>query len=263
MKLAEKNERNNCGNHASWIRLIIMKISKDSSIVVLTGAGISKESGLATFRGQGGLWEGLRVEEVASPHAFTTNPAMVHSFYNARKEALLKPEIKPNAAHLALQELDEKWPGEFTLITQNVDNLHEQAGSKNTIHMHGELLKGICTVCETITPWDSEMSVQSSCPACGKTGTMRVDVVWFGEMPKYMKEIYRALERCDLFVSIGTSGNVYPAAGFVQLVSENPNAMTVELNLEPSLNAHQFNDGFYGSATKTVPEFVDQLLSRI
>lgn len=240
-----------------------MQISKESSIVILTGAGVSKESGLATFRGQGGLWEGVRVEEVASPDAFAVNPEMVHSFYNARKEALLNPEVKPNAVHFALQRLDEEWPGEVTLITQNVDNLHEKAGSENVIHMHGELLKGRCTACETVVPWQGDMNVNSVCPTCDEGGTMRVDVVWFGEMPKHMNEIYRVLERCDLFISIGTSGNVYPAAGFAQIVSEIPGAFTVELNLEPSLNAHQFNEGYYGPATKTVPKFVERLLSNI
>lgn len=240
-----------------------MIVPPHSSIVILTGAGISKESGLATFRGQGGLWEGVRVEEVASPDAFAANPDMVHSFYNARKEALLDSDINPNAAHLALQKLGADWPGEFTLVTQNVDNLHEGAGSKYVTHMHGELLKGRCTACHSIVNWEGEMNCASICPTCGNKGTMRVDVVWFGEMPKYMKDIYRALETCDLFVSIGTSGNVYPAAGFVQIVSEVPGAMTVELNLEPSLNADQFDKGLYGPATQTVPEFVEQLLANI
>lgn len=240
-----------------------MQISKDSSIVVLTGAGISKESGLATFRGQGGLWEGMRVEQVATPEAFATNPDMVHSFYNARKKALLNPEIKANAAHHALQKLDDVWPGEFTLITQNVDNLHEDAGSKHVLHMHGELLKGRCVSCGSVVPWEGDMDVNSVCPSCNVVGSMRVDVVWFGEMPKYMNEIHHALERCDLFISIGTSGNVYPAAGFVQVVSENKNAISVEHNIEPSLNAEQFNKGYYGQATQTVPQFVEDLLKNI
>ncbi len=238
-----------------------MKISPDQSIVILTGAGISKESGLSTFRGHGGLWQGVRVEQVATPEAFAANPELVHDFYNARKKALLGTEIKPNDAHVALQKLEQEWPGEFTLVTQNVDNLHEAAGSKKLIHMHGELLKGRCVVCGERAVWHDDMDLTSECPNCCAVGAMRVDVVWFGEMPMHMEEIYRKLKRCDLFISIGTSGNVYPAAGFVQVASENALTQTVELNLEPSLNARQFTTGYYGPATQVVPKFVEKILS--
>ena len=235
-------------------------LRKQNSIVVLTGAGISKESGLDTFRGQGGLWEGMRVEEVASPQAFQHHPDTVHSFYNARKHILLQDRIIPNAAHDALRHLEKEWQGDFLLVTQNVDNLHERAGSEKLLHMHGEILNGRCISCGHVCEWPHEMNVASECPNCNRSSSMRVDVVWFGEMPMWMDEIYRALEGCDLFISIGTSGNVYPAAGFVQVVSNNPEAKTVELNIEPSLNATQFSKGYYGPATQVVPEFVDEIL---
>ena len=238
----------------------MIDIPKDGNIVILTGAGISKESGLDTFRGNGGLWQGFRVEKVASPHAFHENPDMVHSFYNERKSKLLDETIKPNAAHEALATLEKNWSGNVTIVTQNVDNLHERAGSKNLIHMHGELLKGRCVSCGAVDEWTHDMSTDSQCNHCGKTSTMRVHVVWFGEMPLKMKEIEHLLRDCDLFASIGTSGNVYPAAGFVDLVSHYGLAKTVELNLEPSLNADQFSNGFYGPATEVVPKFVEDIL---
>ncbi|MCC3861503.1 NAD-dependent deacylase [Pseudemcibacter aquimaris] len=240
----------------------MIEISKDTPIVILTGAGISQESGLATFRGEGGLWKGIRVEEVASPVAFENQPDVVHSFYNKRKEKLLAPSVQPNDAHFAIKRLQDEWPGGVTLVTQNVDDLHERGGSTDIIHMHGELLKGRCTNCADVFPWEGDMDVHSECPKCHSTGTVRVHVVWFGEMPLMMPEIEDALLKCGLFISIGTSGNVYPAAGFVQVVIQNPASQTVELNLEPSLNAHQFTHGIYGPATKIVPEFVDNLLSR-
>lgn len=236
-------------------------IPKDTPIVILTGAGISQESGLATFRGEGGLWKGVRVEEVASPVAFQNQPDVVHSFYNVRKEKLLDPLVQPNEAHFAIKKLQDEWPGGVTLITQNVDDLHERAGSTSLIHMHGELLKGRCTECHNVFTWPGEMDIHSVCPSCGAKGSVRVHVVWFGEMPLMMHEIEEALLSCGLFISIGTSGNVYPAAGFVEVVKQNPSAQRVELNLEPSLNAHQFTEGFYGSATNIVPEFVATLLN--
>lgn len=237
-----------------------MKISENASIIILTGAGISKESGLDTFRGKGGLWRGMRAEEVATPQAFEQNPDLVHSFYNARKEKLLDEKIKPNAAHFALAALEQQWQGDFLLITQNVDNLHERAGSCELVHMHGEILKARCVKCHAVSPWHEDMDIKSICPNCRDTGSLRVDVVWFGEMPMKMNEIYVALEKCDLFISIGTSGNVYPASGFIDVVSQNHDAKTAELNLEPSLNAEQFSAGHYGPATDVVPDFVNQLL---
>lgn len=240
-----------------------MDIKSDTPIVILTGAGISKESGLATFRGQGGLWQGVRVEEVATPKAFLHDPELVHTFYNARRDVLQSDDIKPNDAHLALARLEKHWPGGVLLVTQNVDNLHERAGSQKLIHMHGELLKARCTACDAVMTWQQNMNIHSICPSCDKSGHLRVNVVWFGEMPMHMDTIYRALRRCGLFISIGTSGNVYPAAGFAQVVSENPDAKTLELNLEPSLNAKHFSMGDYGPASKIVPEFVNQLLSTL
>lgn len=238
----------------------MIDIPKDGKIVILTGAGISKESGLDTFRGNGGLWQGFRVEKVAIPHAFSESPAMVHSFYNERKGLLLEDKIKPNAAHHSLALLEQNWGGDVTIVTQNVDNLHERVGSKNLIHMHGELLKARCVICEVIEDWPDEMHIDSVCKKCGQVGTMRVHVVWFGEMPLKMKEIEHRLRECDAFISIGTSGNVYPAAGFVDLVSHYGVAKTVELNLEPSLNADQFSKGLYGPATEIVPQFIEGLL---
>ena len=203
------------------------------------------------------------MEEVATPEAFLHDPELVHTFYNARRDALLNDEIKPNVAHLALARLEQHWPGGVLLVTQNVDDLHERAGSQKLIHMHGELLKARCTACDEEMSWHQHMDVQSYCPSCNKRGHLRVNVVWFGEMPMHMDVIYRALRQCGLFISIGTSGHVYPAAGFAQVVSENPDAKTLELNLEPSLNAEQFSRGAYGLASEIVPEFVDGLLSRL
>ena len=184
-------------------------------IVILTGAGISAESGIGTFRDKGGIWERYKVEDVATPQGFAKNPHLVHEFYNMRRR--LHATVTPNAAHFALARLEHNHPS-VTLITQNVDALHEQAGSKNLIHMHGEMLKAWCTVCDVRNPWHDDISAETGCPSCRTAGHMRPDVVWFGEMPYHMEPIGAALERADLFISIGTSGNVYPAAGFVAAV---------------------------------------------
>lgn len=231
-----------------------------ASIVILTGAGISAESGLETFRGAGGLWCGHKVEDVATPEAFTRNPDMVHEFYNMRRQGLLKPEINPNPAHRALAELEKKWPGEVLVVTQNIDDLHERAGTKNLIHMHGEVLKAFCHFCRTSIPCRDDLSVDMACAACSKKGGVRPDIVWFGEMPYRMDEIFEALSNCDLFLSIGTSGNVYPAAGFVNEALRH-GALTAELNLEPSLNASVFHESLTGPASITVPDFVRSVLS--
>ncbi len=232
----------------------------DSSIVILTGAGISKESGLDTFRDADGIWAKVRLEDVATPEAFARDPATVHAFYNARRGGLLSGKVAPNAAHAALARLEADWPGEVLLVTQNIDDLHERAGSRNLLHMHGELLKGRCQSCGTVSPWHEDMDVGSVCPACGRPGGMRVHVVWFGEMPFEMDRIFEALGRCDLFLSIGTSGNVYPAAGFVQEAREVGRAHTVELNLEPSEGFSLFEERIYGPATEVVPAYVEKLL---
>ncbi|MFQ6017920.1 MAG: Sir2 family NAD+-dependent deacetylase [Kiloniellaceae bacterium] len=229
-------------------------------IVVLTGAGVSKESGLDTFRDADGIWSKVRLEDVATPEAFARDPARVHAFYNARRQRLLSGNIQPNAAHRALARLESAWPGEVLLVTQNIDDLHERAGSTRLVHMHGEILKGRCQACRAVSPWARDMSLESVCPACGRTGGLRVHVVWFGEMPFEMDRIYGALSACDLFVSIGTSGSVYPAAGFVQEARMNGKAHTVELNLEPSEGHGRFAERRYGPASQVVPDFVERIL---
>ncbi len=227
-------------------------------IVILTGAGISADSGLDTFRDEGGVWSRYAIDDVATPEAFARNPALVHDFYNMRRQAAVAAE--PNDAHRALARLEAAYPGEVVVITQNVDDLHEKAGSRNLIHMHGELLKLRCTGCNTIYRWDMPTSAETACAECGGVGTVRPDVVWFGEMPMGLDEIERHLMACDLFVSIGTSGNVYPAAGFVETVRGIGRAHRVELNLEPSLGNRLFDEGIYGRASERVPGFVDRLM---
>jgi NAD-dependent deacetylase len=228
------------------------------NIVILTGAGVSAESGLATFRGADGLWEGHRVEDVCTPEAFRRDPALVHTFYDARRANL--KTVEPNTAHRALARLDAEWPGELLLVTQNVDNLHERAGSKRLIHMHGELTKGWCLNCNERFSWSGPMGEGAECPRCGTSAMMRPDIVWFGEMPYEMERIDEALQRCDLFVSIGTSGAVYPAAGFVQ-TARYCGARTLEMNLEPSLGSVFFNESRTGPASQLVPEWVEEVLS--
>jgi NAD-dependent deacetylase len=227
------------------------------NIVVLTGAGISAESGLATFRGPDGLWEGHRVEDVATPEAFRRDPALVHAFYDARRERL--KAVEPNAAHRALARLDSEWTGELLIVTQNVDDLHERAGARRLLHMHGELTSAWCLACDSRRPWREELSSGPSCPACGQAGHLRPDIVWFGEMPYEMERIDRALLDADLFVSIGTSGAVYPAAGFVQ-TARYAGARTLELNLEPSLGSVWFDETRTGPAGQLVPAWVEERL---
>jgi len=238
-------------------------VSPKDRIVILTGAGISKESGLDTFRDPDGIWAQVEVEDVATPEAFVRDPDRVHDFYNHRRRGLLGTEVLPNAAHDALARLEETWPGEVLLVTQNIDDLHERAGSRNLIHMHGELLKARCTACGNVAPWSEDMNHASACTACGTLGRLRVNVVWFGEMPFEMDRIFDALSGCSLFVSIGTSGNVYPAAGFVQEARMSADAHTVELNLEPSEGHSLFEERHYGPATKEVPAFVERLLANL
>lgn len=226
--------------------------SRIRSIVVLTGAGISAESGLSTFRLKDGLWDNHSVEDVATPEAFVRNPILVHEFYNARRQQL--NSVAPNAAHETLAKFEKNFTGDFLLVTQNVDDLHDRAGSKNLIHMHGELLESRCTSCNVIARISRDLTVDSVCSNCQGRGTVRPNIVWFGEMPMAMEQIYAALAQCDLFVSIGTSGNVYPAAGFFQ-EAKMAGALTVELNLEPSERASGFDICQYGPATRLVPEF--------
>jgi NAD-dependent deacetylase len=234
-------------------------IGPGARILILTGAGISRESGLATFRDRDGIWARHRIEDVATPEAFLRNPAAVHDFYNARRRGLTDPAIQPNAAHLALAELERSWPGGVLLVTQNIDDLHERAGSQHLIHMHGELLKRRCAECGDVQPCHDDLSAALACPACASLGSLRPHVVWFGEMPLMMDRIFRALSEADLFISIGTSGTVYPAAGFVT-EARAAGAHTVELNLEPSEGSSLFNDALHGPATEIVPAYVRRLL---
>ena len=235
-----------------------MAADRFRSLVVLTGAGISAESGLGTFRDKDGLWTKYDLEDVATPEGFMRDPALVHGFYNARRRNLV--EASPNAAHHALAELERQWPGEFLLVTQNVDDLHERAGSRNLLHMHGELLKIRCENCGTVSDWRDDLDQSTGCTRCNTTGYLRPHVVWFGEMPFYMERIYAALQRCDLFVSIGTSGLVYPAAGFVAEARRAGRAHTVELNLEASDGHSLFAERIYGPATTVVPAYAARLL---
>ncbi|MCB9977037.1 MAG: NAD-dependent protein deacylase [Rhodospirillales bacterium] len=230
------------------------------NIVILTGAGISADSGIQTFRGSDGLWCGHRVEDVATPEAFRANPALVQDFYNRRRRQLLEPSIQPNAAHIALAELEKNWRGDITIVTQNIDDLHDRAGNKNLIHMHGELLSVFCNKCESRFHCREDVTTDHVCANCQETGTVRPDIVWFGEMPYRMDEIYEALSYCDLFIAIGTSGHVYPAAGFVAHAGLN-GAKTVEINIEESQVASVFDEHISGRAAETVPEYVKQLLT--
>jgi NAD-dependent deacetylase len=236
---------------------------KNASFVVLTGAGISQESGLETFRDPDGIWSKVRIEDVATPEAFARDPDAVHSFYNMRRARHKIATANPNAAHVALARLETEWPGEVTIVTQNVDSLHEAGGSQNLIHMHGVHSMARCNGCQHIVDWEGDMTTAHVCHVCGEPGGLRPHVVWFGEMPLELDRIQAALMDCDVFVSIGTSGNVYPAAGFVSIVQKICRAHTVELNLEPSLGAANFDEGHYGPATEVVPAFVTRILGTL
>lgn len=226
-------------------------------IVILTGAGISAESGLGTFRDEGGLWAQHRIEDVATPEGFARDPGLVQRFYNTRRAQAA--EAQPNTAHAALARLQAQWPGEVVIVTQNVDDLHEKAGATGVLHMHGRLDSALCSACGHRWPAPVEMAVGEPCPAC-QGPAARPDIVWFGEMPYFMDEIFDRLVTADLFAAIGTSGQVYPAAGFVQEAAA-AGAHTVELNLEPSAMVSRFAETFYGPATRTVPEWVERLLA--
>jgi NAD-dependent deacetylase len=225
--------------------------------VVLTGAGISAESGVPVFRGDSGLWEGHRVEDVATPEAFKRDAEMVQRFYNARRRHLR--EVEPNAAHRALARLAHDWTGELTLVTQNVDDLHERSGSPEVWHMHGELLRCRCLGCRAVHVWEQDLSRASICPSCGGLDCLRPHIVWFGEMPFYLSEIESALDAADWFVSIGTSGRVYPAAGFVQMAAR-AGVRTLELNLDPGDQSSMFDESRLGPAGRLVPQWVEEVL---
>jgi NAD-dependent deacetylase len=239
------------------------------NIVILTGAGISAESGLLTFRTSGAdtIWEyiddegvarGHRIEDVCTPEAFARDPALVHRFYDERRATL--KQVEPNAAHHALARLDREWQGELLIVTQNVDDLHERAGAACLLHMHGELRSALCLACGERSPWQGDLGDGPVCPACARQGHMRPDIVWFGEMPYQMDRIEAALGQADLFVSIGTSGAVYPAAGFVQ-TARHHGARTLELNLDPSAGSIFFEETRLGPATTLVSQWVDEVLT--
>lgn len=225
--------------------------------VILTGAGISSESGIATFRSTDGLWEKHSLEDVATPEGFMRDPALVHQFYNQRRAQLRT--VEPNVAHQAIARLQKKMGEKVFLITQNIDDLHERGGSHQVLHMHGELFKARCMASGRVMDWRTDLSPESQCNCCKPSSVMRPHIVWFGEMPLGMEHIYDALEKAELFVSIGTSGNVYPAAGFVAEARRH-GAVTLELNLEPSAQQGLFTAGSYGLATKIVPDWVDLML---
>ena len=233
---------------------------KKQNIVILTGAGISAESGIQTFRASDGLWHEHSIEDVATPEGFAANPSLVHTFYNERRKHLHDPDVQPNAAHDALAKLEREHTGDVLLVTQNVDNLHERAGSKNLIHMHGELNKIRCEKSLQYYEWSESIDTTTVCECCGKPGNLRPHIVWFGEMPFLMNEINDTLDKCDLFISIGTSGQVYPAAGFAQY-ARMKGAKTVELNLDPTNASDTFDESINGPASIIVPKFVDQLLN--
>jgi NAD-dependent deacetylase len=216
--------------------------------------------GLATFRDADGIWASVRLEEVATPQAFAHDPARVQAFYNARRHQLQHPSVTPNAAHEALARLEAVRPGEVMIATQNIDDLHERAGSRSVVHMHGELLKARCTACGRVTVWYDDLTGHEDCPTCAIEDRLRPHVVWFGEMPLRLDAIYQVLAQCKLFLSIGTSGNVEPAASFVE-EARRADAHTVELNLEPSHGARLFAERIYGPATSIVPEYVAKLIS--
>ena len=236
-----------------------MRLEPTSSIVILTGAGVSAESGLATFRDSGGLWENHRVEDVATPEAFARDPVAVHRFYNQRRAQLRI--VEPNAAHQALARLQAAWPGGVLLVTQNVDDLHERGGSQAVLHMHGELRKARCTSCHSVHRWEEDLGLETPCPACGHLGGLRPHIVWFGELPFELERIYEELWSCGLFLAIGTSGQVYPADGFVEGVS--PSAYTLEINRDKTEASTAFLGQRLGLATDRVPELVEELLANL
>jgi NAD-dependent deacetylase len=228
-------------------------------VVVLTGAGISAESGLKTFRDNNGLWENHSIEDVATPEGFDRNAELVYRFYNQRRRQLLSPEVQPNKGHLALAKLEDALGDNFTLITQNVDNLHQRAGNKNVLQMHGSLLSARCLRSNGCNDIFADLNLTHQCQCCQPSSSLRPDIVWFGEMPKYMQQIETLLYAADVFISIGTSGTVYPAAGFVSQANQY-GAYSIELNLEPSSGQNEFAEKHYGPASELVGQFVDTLL---
>lgn len=230
------------------------------NIVILTGAGVSAESGVRTFRDNDGLWEEHRVEDVATPEAFARDPDLVQRFYNLRRAQL--GTVEPNDAHKAIGRLQVEHEGQVTIVTQNVDNLHERGGARDVIHMHGELAQVRCVYCGTVHAWEADCTQETLCPSCRAVPSLRPNIVWFGEMPFHMELIHDRLHGCDLFISVGTSGNVYPAAGFVAEVQAAGRAHTIEVNLEPSLGVSYFAECRHGKAGALMPTLVDELLGK-
>ena len=239
-------------------KIMAGQIEPSAHIVILTGAGISAESGLGTFRDADGVWTKYPLADLATPEGFERNPDFVHDFYNDRRAS--GASAQPNAGHFALARLEAEWPGGVTLVTQNVDHLHERAGSRHVLHMHGELAKSRCNHCGRVRENHDSLSTRSICGDCGQSGGLRPHVVWFGEVPFYLSEIAERLRACQLFAAIGTSGSVYPAAGFVK-EARAVGARTVELNLEPSENAWAFGETRLGVASEVVPAWVEELLA--
>jgi NAD-dependent deacetylase len=235
-------------------------MNRTKSIVVLTGAGISAESGIKTFRTDDGVWEEHKIEDVATPEAFERDPWLVQTFYNQRRRPLLDHQVQANPAHHALAKLEREFDGHLLLVTQNIDNLHELGGSKHVLHMHGDVLKMRCKVTSKVYDCYHDIDVVDLCDCCGKPNHLRPHIVWFGEMPLYMDEISSAISTCDLFISIGTSGNVYPAAGFAEMAQQS-GAATLEINLEKSLVANNFDQGIYGKAGEVLPIWVNNFLA--
>lgn len=233
--------------------------AKLPKVVVLTGAGVSAESGINTFRATDGLWENHRVEDVATPDGYARDPQTVLRFYNDRRRHILEPAVKPNPAHYALARLEARLGDNLLLVTQNIDNLHERAGNRRVVHMHGELLKARCPRSQKVYECTGDLDIGTLCSCCQPAQQLRPNIVWFNEVPLALERIYQAVEDCDYFIAIGTSGHVYPAAGLVQLAKQY-GAHTIELNLEPSLVENQFAEKHYGLATKTVPFYISGLL---
>ena len=233
-------------------------MSADNAIVILTGAGISRESGLDTFRDKGGIWDKYSPQVVASIEGFNSQPELVQGFYNMRRIELMGENIMPNKAHRELAKLQNQWRGKCSIVTQNIDNLHEKAQSRNVMHIHGEALKILCRFCNSREKCETNISAESECLKCKKKGGMRPDVVFFGEMPYYLPAVYCLLEECKVFIAIGTAGAVHPAAGFVELAA---NAEKIEINLEKTEISHLFDQNRYGKASLEVPKLVKELLA--
>jgi NAD-dependent deacetylase len=231
-----------------------------NNLFILTGAGVSKESGIKTFREKDGFWENYKIEDVCTVEAFIKDPNLVNNFYNERRSSIIDQKILPNEAHYQLAKLEKKWKGNFILVTQNIDNLHERAGSKKIHHMHGSLDRCFCMNCGEKYKFNFDLSTEFVCKKCNTKGKVRVDVVWFGEQPKYLDKIYMHLDRTDIFLSIGTSNNVYPAAGFIDYLKHQKRKIDFyEFNIQKTDKSSLFTNSFIGPASKTLKKLVDSI----